>query len=252
MLAFRVYKQRLGSPLSFIIFDDVTQSLDTTHRASLLDLMENPLYPEISDQQILFLTHDRTLAHLINRPKENKVHWLRKDIVNWCLKGILIVPPVEDSRKQAQKYLNEGDEIAAAIYLRRALEELYKDIISSCRIGVRYNPKPWSYKMHDYYHYIKNEIDDLHGMGKGFIDPSSKKFVQLFSARRILNLTVHFSDFLESDITFHDLRATLKAIEDLDEIFSCEHCEARLTTLKRTNNGRIPKCSNKECKKPVR
>lgn len=252
MLAFRIYKQRLGSPLNFIVFDDVTQSFDTTHRTSLLDLLENPAYPEISNQQILFLTHDRTLAYVINRFGENRgsSNWRRKDIRNWWLEGILLAPPVEDPRKQAEKYLNEGDEIAAAIYLRKSLEELYKEIISSCKIKVRYNPKPWTYKMPDYHRFIKNEIEYLHDSGEGFIDPEDEEFARLFTTRRILNLTVHDSDFLEDDMTLHDVQESLRAIEDLDKMFSCEHCGARLTKLKLKNNGETPQCN--ECHRPVR
>ena len=85
LLAFMKYKRQTGSPIGFCIFDDVTQSFDVEHRTNLLSLLENQNFPEISDQQIIFMTHDRTLADLIKRPGEQDIrdNWIRMDIRHW-------------------------------------------------------------------------------------------------------------------------------------------------------------------------
>lgn len=251
MLAFRAYKQRLGSPAEFLVLDDVTQSLDTTHRTSLLDLLENQAYPELSNQQILFLTHDRTLADLIKRPGENRFrrNWLRLDIRNWWLDGI-VLEPCSDARTRAQSYLDAGDEIAAAVYARRALEDLYKKVVEKTGVRVRYKSKPWRYSIDDYRQYIQQEIEGLHAVSEGFIDPKQPDFTRLFTAQRILNLTVHDSVFLDAPMTLPDVQTALDMIDDLKEMFSCQHCGRWLSTLRLDKQGNVPRC--RVCKQQVR
>ena len=251
MLAFRTYKQRLGSPLEFLVLDDVTQSLDTTHRTNLLGLMENPGFAELSDQQIIFLTHDRTLADLIKRPGENDVRpkWVRHDIRNWWLSGI-VLEPCTDARTRAQVYLDAGDEVAAAVYARRALEDLYRKVVDKTGVWVRYKSKPWQYSIEDYRQYILHEVEQLHASGRGFIDPQDADFTRLFTAQRILNFTVHDSEFLETPMTLQDVQAALDMVDGLRTMFSCRHCKAWLSTLELSAQGNMPQCGG--CRQPVR
>ena len=208
LLAFMKYKRQNGSPIEFCIFDDVMQSFDIDHRTNLLGLLENRSFPEISGQQVLFFTHDRTLADLVKRPGEHlREHWLRMDIRNWWIDRMLIeFEHALDPLQKAREYISLNDEIAAGIYVRRALEQIYKTIIDKSGIRVPFSNKPWNIGMDDYRRYILDEVNELWNDNKGFIDPNEPLFQILFTTQRILNLTVHDSHFLDTPMTLGEVK----------------------------------------------
>lgn len=111
LLAFMKYKRHAGSPVGFCVFDDVTQSFDVEHRTNLLNFLENKKFPEISDQQILFFTHDRTLADLIKRSgdQQERENWLRVDIRHWWLERMLLEAENDaEPLTRAEHYINNN------------------------------------------------------------------------------------------------------------------------------------------------
>lgn len=248
LLAFIKYKHQTGSPVGFLIFDDVTQSFDSEHRTNLLTLLENPKFPEISQQQILFLTHDRTLADFIKRSRETNTRkdWLRVDIRNWWLERMVIESETEsDPLNRAQYYININDEIAAGIYVRRSLEQIYKLIIQKANIKIPFSEKPWKIGMENYRDYILNEVTELWNDNKGFIDPNDPMFHQLFKSQRILNMTVHDSQFLENPMTLGDVQNALSLVQQLQSRFTCT-CGEPYHTI-RKNGTSNPKCKKQNC-----
>jgi recombinational DNA repair ATPase RecF len=249
LLAFMKYKRQTGSPVGFCIFDDVTQSFDVEHRTNLLNFLENAKFPEISQQQILFFTHDRTLADLIKRSgdQQERQNWLRVDIRHWWLERMLLESENDaEPLSRAEYYANNNDEIAAAIYARRALEHLYKKIITKAQIKVVFSEKPWKIELNDYRQYILGEIRELWTDQKGFIDPNDGLFQQLFMSQRILNLTVHDSEFLESPMTLGDVQSAIGLIRQLDARFKCPNCGKPYHTIKK-ERGNNPTCKTGNC-----
>lgn len=249
LLAFMKYKRQTGSPVGFCIFDDVTQSFDVEHRTNLLSLLENQNFPEISGQQIIFMTHDRTLADLIKRPGEKDVrnNWIRMDIRHWWLERMLLESENDQNPlTRAQQYINQHDEIAAAIYVRRGLEQLYKKIIDKTNMKIPFSDKPWNIAMDSYRRYIIEEIEELWTDGKGFIDPNTQLFQQLFTSQRILNLTVHDSQFLDNPMTLGDVTNALALVQQLETRFSCS-CGRFFHSVRLTQNGNSPQCRNGNC-----
>jgi hypothetical protein len=249
LLAFMKYKRQTGSPIRFCIFDDVTQSFDVEHRTNLLSLLENHNFPEISGQQIIFLTHDRTLADLIKRPGEQDVrrNWVRMDIRHWWLERMLLESEHDlNPLIRSQQYINQHDEIAAAIYVRRGLEQLYKKIIDKTNIRIPYSDKPWNVKMDVYRRYIIDEIEELWKDGKGFINPNDQTFQQIFTSQRILNLTVHDSQFLDNPMTLGDVSNALALVQQLQMRFTCS-CGSFYHSVRLDNNGKPPQCRNGLC-----
>jgi hypothetical protein len=232
----------------------VTQSFDTEHRTNLLSLLSNPAFPEIYNKQILFLTHDRTLADLIKRPGDIGYHenWLRFDIRNWWLQSMLIESEkVQEPLNRAEYYLNEhSDEIAAAVYARRGLESLYKRIIDKTQTKIPFTERPWNTSINDYRIYLLDEINDLWKTGRGFIDPSEPNFEELFLSQRILNFCLHDSSFLDNPMTSGDVKSAIEEIRNLEKRFKCS-CSAWYTTLRRDADGNIPLCSAKGCDRPL-
>lgn len=252
LLAFMNYKRRNGSPVEFCVFDDVTQSFDLNHRASLLTLLEHPDYPEVSEQQILFLTHDRTLADLIKRPGESDVRldWKRLDIKHWWLEGMSF-DPCNDPLSKAKQHLDQQDEIAAAIYARRALEQLYKKIVGDTGIRVGYKSDSRKYDLGDFRSYILQEIRGLWDTGEGFINPADINFDRPMTAQQILNLTVHDSDFLDSPMQLEDVEGAIKMIDQLRQRFSCSACGTFYHTVKKDRQGNPPRCRKSDCAQPL-
>jgi len=246
MLAFRNYKRQVGSAADFVVLDDVTQSFDVDHRIHLLDLLEDPSCPEISNQQVILLTHDRTLADLVIRRGEMRPHsnWLRFDITHWQLEHMMIEPCQGDPLDRAREHIDQGDAIAAAIYARRALEQLYRKIVSKLHIRVEYKDKPWRYDLEDFRTCIQEEIEVVWENGDGFIDPTTTQFQRLFRAQRIFNLAVHTSVFLENPMALGDVRSAIDAIRGLRDILSCPHCNCNcmMHTIRRNSRGNIPLC----------
>lgn len=249
LLAFMKYKRQVGSPIEFCIFDDVTQSFDVEHRTNLLNLLENPNFPEICGQQIIFMTHDRTLADLVKRPGEQNLrdYWLRVDIRNWWLERMVLESERSlEPLNRAQSYIDQNDEIAAGIYVRRGLEQLYKTIISKTEMRVPYSDKPWNVAMEKYREYILEEITELWADNKGFIDPNDPLFQQLFTSQRILNLTVHDSQFLDNPMTLGDVQATMALVQQLKNRFSCQNCTKFYHTV-RKSGANNPVCKGQGC-----
>lgn len=251
LLSFMKYKRHIvGSPVEFCIFDDVMQSFDMEHRTNLLGLLENPNFPEICDQQIIFFTHDRTLADLVKRPGEQSVrdYWLRVDIRNWWLTRMLLESEKDsDPLQKARYYIGENDEIAAGIYIRRALEQIYKSILGKTSTRTPFSDKPWSVGMEKYREYIVDEINELWSDGKGFVDPNTPLFQQIFTSQRILNFTVHDSQFLENPMTMGDVQSALALVVQLKDRFRCPTCNTVYHTLRKTNSGSNPNCKGRNC-----
>ena len=247
LLAFMKYKRQLGSPIEFIIFDDVTQSFDVEHRTNLLTLLENKKYPEIYDQQIIFLTHDRSLADLVKRPgeKDYRENWKRYDIRNWWLKCMLIEPEgMQDPLARADYYLQQGDEIAAAVYTRRGLEQKYKMVIERTGMRIPYTEKPWKLGPNDFRQYIFQELNELWTKGIGFMDPTDPNLSNLFTSQRILNFCVHDSSFLDNPMTVGDVQNALTEVRNLESRFKCQ-CGTWYHTLQKDSRGNPPRCKAK-------
>lgn len=259
MLAFMKYKRKDGSPIQFIVFDDITQSFDTGHRANLLNLLQNQKYRDIYESQFIFLTHDRTLADYIIRPGEQtkKNDWKRFDIEEWQLTDMRIVPSKEDLFKRAEAHLKSNDFLAAAIYGRHALEFILKSIAQKVSLRLRYNPKPWTYKIEDYIDALLEELNKdwkqeitLKGTKypQGIIDPVVIDSPKLRQAVRILNLTVHDSDFLENPPSPADIKTAINVMLEIRDKFTCPNCRANEryefleSFLKDKQQGKPPIC----------
>lgn len=259
MLAFMKYKRRSGSPIDFLVLDDVTQSFDVGHRLGLLDFLSDPNFPEIYDSQIIFLTHDRTLADLIVRPGELDDNWLRYDIRSWQLSNLKIEPNEGDLFARAKGHLTNGDDLAAAVYGRHALEYVYRNIVESANILMPYNAKPWSTKLTTYQKQITSHIETLWSedlkvgsrqIKRGLINPNCIRNSQLNRSLRLLHLTVHDSDFLENPPAQQEIDTALQSVSALRDKFTCPTCRAKnkilfYPSLHRDAQGNPPIC--KQC-----
>lgn len=263
MLAFMKYKRRSGSPIEFLVLDDVTQSFDVGHRLGLLHFLNDPVFPEIFESQIIFLTHDRTLADLVVRSGEQNGNWLRFDIRSWMLKNLHIEPSNKDLFMHAKLHLMNGDDIAAAVYARHALENIYRNIVENANILMPYNSKPWTTKLEVYQKQITLHIQEQWNgpqisvgsrqYHRGIINPERVNIEQLNRSLRLLHFTIHDSDFLENPPSLLEIDTAIQAVETLRNSFTCSTCRANSNIqffhqLHRDKQGNPPKC--KRCDQP--
>lgn len=260
MLAFMKYKRRTGSEVEFLVLDDVTQSFDVGHRLGLINFLTDQNFPEICDSQVIFLTHDRTLADLIARPGEQVDDWIRYDIRSWQLNNVYITPNDTNLLERAQSHLDRGDDLAAAVYARHALERLYREIVDAAKVLMPYTSKPWHISLGAYENHITSTIKDLwaneitvmgNTLREGIIDPNRIRIDELNRALRLLHMTVHDSDFLDNPPSAGEIRTALDAISQLQDKFTCPNCRANsiyryFHSLARDPQGNPPKC--KRCK----
>lgn len=134
ILDYRVKTTAIPNALKVLVLDDLMISLDMSNREPLLDLLLKEYAKEF---QILFLIHDKNFYTFVDyKIKQHKqdVLWVRKEMYV----GEDGVPKHEtpviidgecDSYVKAQKYFAVRDYTAAALYIRKSLEEFVTDYL---------------------------------------------------------------------------------------------------------------------------
>lgn len=134
ILDYRVTTSAAPNALKVLVLDDLMISLDMSNREPLLDLL---LKEYATKYQILFLIHDKNLYTFVDyKIKQHKqdVLWIRKEMYVGEY-GVskhdapVIIDGECDSYEKAQKYYVARDYTAAALYIRKSLEEFVTDYL---------------------------------------------------------------------------------------------------------------------------
>lgn len=134
ILDYRVNTTVVPNALKVLILDDLMISLDMSNREPLLDLL---LKEYATKYQILFLIHDKNLYTFVDyKIKQHKqdVLWIRKEMYVGE-NGVpqhdvpVIIDGECDSYVKAQKYYAARDYTAAALYIRKSIEEFVTDYL---------------------------------------------------------------------------------------------------------------------------
>jgi energy-coupling factor transporter ATP-binding protein EcfA2 len=134
ILDYRVNTTVVPNALKVLILDDLMISLDMSNREPLLDLL---LKEYATKYQILFLIHDKNLYTFVDyKIKQHKQDalWIRKEMYvgeNGVPKheAPVIIDGECDSYVKAQKYYAARDYTAAALYIRKSIEEFVTDYL---------------------------------------------------------------------------------------------------------------------------
>lgn len=120
--------------LKVLVLDDLMISLDMSNRDRLMDL----LLTDYKDKyQLLFFTHDKNLYTFVDRKiiqhKQDNL-WLRKEmyVSEDNVQNIeypVILDGECDSYMKARKYYEARDYTAAALYIRKSIEEFVTDYL---------------------------------------------------------------------------------------------------------------------------
>jgi energy-coupling factor transporter ATP-binding protein EcfA2 len=130
-----------------LVLDDVLIGLDLANRLPVLKVLND----EFSDWQILLLTYDRIWFELAREYTEHTDRWtyltLREMLTVSGQPSRPSIEPYPDFLILANRHLQSGDLMAAAVYIRAAFEKRVKNVCRDCGIKISYKPDPKDVKI---------------------------------------------------------------------------------------------------------
>ena len=187
--------------LAILVLDDVLIGLDMSNRLPIIDIIDAHF---IKDYQIFLMTYDlewfETLCEHFVEP--NKLMW--KAFEFYCADDTELELPIFAERtkgkdeyiKRAEKYYQQHDYKAAAVYARSAYEAILKFFCNSKHIPVRYYSKPKELKADKLWESVKDYIsthkkkDKKTGLEEDYLNQKTISHIEKANAR-ILNPLSH-------------------------------------------------------------
>ena len=118
----------------------------------------------------------------------------------------LFIKDTEEYLERAEKYLNEKDYKASAVYIRSEFERLIKTICEKKKLLVIYKLKPKDFDTNDFWEAIRMQTD---------IDPSLVKEIEMYRGV-VMNPLSHYD--LEKPEFEKELADTISAVQKLKDI----------------------------------
>jgi len=162
-----------GSTMTrLLVLDDVLIGLDLSNRLPVLKLLND----EFSDWQILLFTYDRVWFDLAREYTEHTGRWaylaLRELPASSGQPGRPHVEPCADLLGVAERHLQSGDLMAAAVYIRAAFETRIKNVCRDQGVKIPYKPDPKDVKIDQLWEAIVGRQRTRQANGDNdFIDP---------------------------------------------------------------------------------
>lgn len=196
--------------LKVLVLDDLMISLDMSNRDRLLDL----LLTDYKDKyQLLFFTHDNNLYTFVDRKivqHKQDNQWLRKEMYVGednvqNVEYPVILDGECDSYMKARKYYEARDYTAAALYIRKSIEEFVTD-----------------YLPEEYCKNADGKFVDLNTLWKRFLNYTKSiptQIINKFDQSRllILNPAVHYQK-ISYPIYKRELLKALDLVSELKKI----------------------------------
>jgi hypothetical protein len=206
--------------LGFVVLDDIVNSFDEPHRASLAELLARSFH----HRQLIVLTHDHLFFKRLVMLAQD---WTRLEFTSCDFaegprrSGYSTVELSEAARRR----LDDGDLQGAAAKARRALEEVLQEICEGLRM-----PLPFRRGADN----DRREVRELlMGLLRGLKDQSKPLYDELLpllkaielDTQAALNVEVHAGD---DRATRNEIGAALDRIDELDRVWSCTGCHTRV------------------------
>ncbi len=132
--------RKFNENTNFVILDDIMNSLDTSHRDTLLDLMNE----KFSDYQMILFTHD---LHWFEKIQRRFPSWIKKKIKSWDYTGgpkidmaDTTLDEVKELLKDSSKATDAGSKFGG--YVEGTLNELCEDLHAELRYRFNRNDPP--------------------------------------------------------------------------------------------------------------
>ncbi|MCY7334296.1 MAG: ATP-binding protein [Pseudanabaena sp. CAN_BIN31] len=184
--------------LAILVLDDVLIGLDMSNRLPIIDIIDDHF---IDKYQVFLMTYDlewfETLCEHFVEP--NKLMW--KAFEFYCADDAELELPIFAERtkgkdeyiKRAEKYYQQHDYKAAAVYARSAYEAILKFFCNKHSVPVAYHDKPKSLKADDMWKAVKIWKNKN---GTDYFDPNDPNDQKIIShidkaTKKILNPLSH-------------------------------------------------------------
>jgi energy-coupling factor transporter ATP-binding protein EcfA2 len=145
--------------LAILVLDDVLIGLDMANRLPIIDIIDN----HFTHYQIFLMTYDREWFEILCE------HFVESDKTNWkafefyCADDAELELPIFAERskgrdeyiKRAEKYYQENDFKAAAVYTRSAYEAILKFFCNKYSVPIPYRDKPKNLKADEIWTEVK-------------------------------------------------------------------------------------------------
>ncbi len=176
------YKKFNDSPYKLLLLDDVVIGLDMSLRLPLLDILQKDFEEEY---QIIITTFDENWFNLMkNYLAPSKWEFKRLIVKLTDNKNIPFLIGIEtsDYLNNAEKYYNQGDIPASALYVRLEFERLIKKYAEKMNVEIKFKQKPSEVQLREIWEAVKNKL------------PNSKKLCKRIDTYQsiLLNPSVHY------------------------------------------------------------
>ena len=199
-------------PTRTMLLDDVLIGLDHSNRLPVLQMLQQ----EFADWQILLLTHDRVWFDLAHEYTEHTGQWTYLRLLEMqTAPGQPTRPLIEPHGALvdvAEKHLNAGDLMAAAVYIRSAFEVRLRNVCRGYGVEIAYKPDPKEVKSDKLWEGIVKRQQTRQANGQAdFIAPQLMQDVETVRST-VLNQLSHFG---APNLATKDVRFALDTIREL-------------------------------------
>ncbi|MFZ2169702.1 MAG: AAA family ATPase [Methylococcaceae bacterium] len=147
-----------GIPCKILFLDDIFIGLDIANRLPLLNILKS----EFPDYQIFITTYDKPWYEYAKSYLEGAENWKTLEFYAQETKEGYEIPLINDDSdflQKAEKYCNECDYKAAAVYTRSAFEKILRKYCEDKKKKITFKAKLKDYTTEDFWGVIKEDVN---------------------------------------------------------------------------------------------
>jgi energy-coupling factor transporter ATP-binding protein EcfA2 len=146
-----------GIPCKILFLDDIFIGLDIANRLPLLNILKS----EFPDYQIFITTYDKPWYEYAKSYLEGAENWKTLEFYAQETKEGYEIPLINDGDflQKAEKYCNECDYKAAAVYTRSAFEKILRKYCEDKKKKITFKSKLKDYATEDFWSVIKDDVN---------------------------------------------------------------------------------------------
>ncbi len=145
-----------GIPCKILFLDDIFIGLDIANRLPLLNILKS----EFPDYQIFITTYDKPWYEYAKSYLEGAENWKTLEFYAQETRDGYEIPLINDGDflQNAEKYYNECDYKAAAVYTRSAFEKILRKYCEDKKKKITFKSKLKDYTTQDFWSVVSEDI----------------------------------------------------------------------------------------------
>ena len=146
-----------GIPCKILFLDDIFIGLDIANRLPLLNILKS----EFPDYQIFITTYDKPWYEYAKSYLEGAENWKTLEFYAQETREGYEIPLINDGDflQKAEKYYNECDYKAAAVYTRSAFEKILRKYCEDKKKKIIFKSKLKDYTTEDFWSVVKDDVN---------------------------------------------------------------------------------------------